>query len=259
MEEKTGTAESSQEKYDRELFNDIAEKYCRKDISASSSIPRRHRLLSTFSVLPRTPGMKILEVGCGCGYSAEYLEGLYGRYIGVDYAARLIEYAREYNRKANASFVVANINDYVPDEELDVVLMIGVLHHFDDYQRTFTHLLRLLKPGGWLLLNEPQSANFLIQAARKARAVLDKGYSSEQRTFSRRQLRTLFEENHLSNIKIVPQGALATPLAEVTLKPDSLFAPVAKMAVLVDKAIESFLAAPLKYFSWNLIVAGQKR
>ncbi len=257
--EKKNAPESFQEKKDRGLFNDIAEKYCRKDISVSSRIPRKYRLLRTLSVLPQMSGVKILEVGCGCGYAADYLAGLYGKYIGVDYAERLIEYAQKYNGKSNASFVVANINDYHPDEKVDVVIMVGVLHHFEDYNRTFRHILDLLKTGGWLVINEPQSGNFFVQIARKARAVLDKGYSAEQGTFSYKRLRKLYEENDLGRIKIIPQGVWSTPFAEVTLKPDFIFGAVARMAVLADTLVESVFGMLLKYISWNLIAAGQKK
>ena len=254
----TGDFDGPREKADRALFNDISEKYWRKDVSASSRTSRRHRLLQTLSPLPLKPGAIVLEVGCGCGYSADFLTGVYGQYIGVDYAERLIAFARKHNGRPNARFVAADINDYASEEKADLVVMVGVLHHFQDPDRTLKHILGLLKPGGWLAVNEPQSGNRLVQIARKIRMALDKGYSAEQRTFSADQLRRLLEQNDLSSVKIIPQGIFSPPLAEVVLKPDLIFGALGKTAVRADAFLESRLGMRLKNISWNLIGTGQK-
>ncbi len=256
---KDENVESELEKKDRELFNTIADTYCKKDMSASSRPPRKQRLIKTLSLLPDSSSFNVLEVGCGCGYTAEYLQGLYSHYTGVDYAEKLIDYAREFNGYDNTDFVAANINDYEPEEKADVILMIGVLHHFDDYEATFRRILELLKPGGWVLINEPQSANLIIQIARKIRAVVDKSYSEDQLSFSSDMLKELFEKSGLENCRIVPQGLFSTPFAEVVFKPDFLFGKVAGTAVLADKISESVFGGLLKYVSWNLIAAGQKK
>jgi len=251
-------SESVLEKKDRELFDDIAEKYCRKDMIASSRIPRKHRLLRTLAAIPLLPGFTVLEVGCGCGYSAAYLEGLYTEYIGVDYAGKLIDFARKKNGGENVRFAAANINDYNPAVKVDLIIMIGVLHHFDEYEKTLKHILGMLKTGGWLVVNEPQSGNLIIQAARKIRTVLDKGYSDDQATFSYRQLKKLFEDQGLHNIRVLPQGVFSTPLAEVPLKPVFIFNTFARLTILLDNVFEAMFGGFLKWISWNLIAAGQK-
>ena len=61
---------------DRQLFNDIAEHYCGKDRTESSRVARRHRLRQTLELVPLDNARTVLEVGCGAGFSADYLEGL---------------------------------------------------------------------------------------------------------------------------------------------------------------------------------------
>jgi len=41
-------------------------------------------LEQTMSILPVSGKIDILEVGCGAGFSAEYLRGRYNRYLGID-------------------------------------------------------------------------------------------------------------------------------------------------------------------------------
>jgi 2-polyprenyl-3-methyl-5-hydroxy-6-metoxy-1,4-benzoquinol methylase len=259
LDSRTERTTAKRAERDRELFNDIADRYAKKDILASSRIPRKHRLLCTFSLVPWRPGLRVLEVGCGCGYSADYLQGLYDEYIGVDYAERLIDYARGMNSREHARFDVADINDYDPGGQVDVVLMVGVLHHFDEHEKAFKHIVGLLKPGGWLVVNEPQSGNPMLQLARKIRGIMDRGYSTDQCTFSRQQLRGLFQAYGLRHIRVVPQGVFSTPLAEVPARPAFVFKAVAKSAVLLDKWSEKLLGRLLLPVSWNLIAAGQKR
>lgn len=252
------TFESELEQRDKKLFNDAAESYSRKDIALSSKLARRHRLLQTISVLPPKSDLSILEVGCGSGYTAEYLSGLYSHYTGIDYSEGLIAYAKKENSGKNIRFIAKNINNFDAEEKFDIVLLIGVLHHFDNYKKTFNNLLKFLKPGGWLLVNEPQSANILIQISRKLRALIDKSYSKDQLTFSPDDLYKLFKGNGLKNCKTFPQGIVSTPLAEVIFKPDCIFGIISKVFALFDRVIEHVFGGLLKYFSWNIIVRGQK-
>ena len=244
---------------DRDLFNDIADRYYRKDIIPSSRIPRKHRLLRTFSVVPWRPGLRVLEVGCGCGYAADYLEGLYADYVGVDYAERLVEYARRLHGRDNVRFEAADINDYRPPGPVDVVVMIGVLHHFDEPDKAFKRIVEMLKPGGWLVVNEPQSGSVFVNIARRIRTALDRDYSSDQRPFSHQRLRGLFASQNLAQVRVLPQGLFSTPLAEIPAKPVVIFGAVAKVLVFLDAWCERSLSRWMRPFSWNLIAAGQKK
>lgn len=243
---------------DRELFNLIAKNYCRKDILSVSRIARKQRLGRTFSVLPANPQARILEIGCGCGFSARYLEGTFAHYDGVDYAENLIRFAREHNSSEKAVFHATDIGDFAPDMKYDVIFMIGVLHHFSHLQVSFDHVVSLLKPGGWILANEPQPSNVLIKMARKIRQGMDPSYSSDQVTLSRKDLRDLYINSGLEQVSVVPQGLFSTPFAEVIVQPQKLFLPIAYFSVLVDRFMERVFGRLLTPFSWNLIAAGSR-
>ncbi len=75
------TRESNQ---DQERFNRIASDYIMKDILPAHRLARINRLEQTMSILPVSGKIDILEVGCGAGFSAEYLRGRYNRYLGID-------------------------------------------------------------------------------------------------------------------------------------------------------------------------------
>lgn len=243
---------------DKALFNEIAQAYCQKDLKPASRLARRQRLRRTLAIVPLAHSISVLEVGCGAGFSPHYLEGLFTHFTGVDYAENLIAYANQYNGGTNVEFHAANIKDYQPETPLDVIFMIGVLHHFDDVESVLEHTLSMLAPGGWFVANEPQSTNILIQGLRALRTRIDKTYSADQIQFSPEDIERLYHEAGLVDISVRPQGLFSTPFAEVAAPPQWLWAPFASLANVLDTALESSLPRILLPLSWNIVAAGRK-
>lgn len=254
----TTFAASGREARDRALFDGIATNYTRKDLHATAAVARRQRLLRTVAAAPLPQQPALLEAGCGAGFSARYLEGRFGRFVGIDYADNLITAARRHNDVPNAHFETANIKHLDLDASFDAVVMIGVLHHLDDMPAAVEQLVKTLKPGGWILANEPQSGNPLIRGARAIRKRMDGGYSDEQDQLSARQLCSLYENAGLADVAVVPQGVFSTPLAEVPLGPTWLTKPIAHACCLADTLIEKACPWLIHRVSWNLIARGRK-
>ena len=249
--------ESVREQADQALFNKIAEHYCRKDLHTSSMVARRHRLRRTLSSVPIGRAPRVLEVGCGAGFSVRYLEGLFGEFCGVDYADELVRYARQHNSAANVRFESCNVKSFCPAEPFDLVFMIGVLHHFDEPEAVLARIRQMVRPGGWIVANEPQSCSPVVQVARRIRSRVDGSYSSDQVQFTPGDLRALFERVGLQRVSVTPQGVFSTPFAEVVLQPQFLSAAASYLAVAVDSVLEATLGRLITPLSWNAIVAGQ--
>ena len=258
MNTTTSTTRDDIERRDRELFDKIAAAYCRKDSARSSSIARQHRLMQTLKAVPEGESGNLLEVGCGAGYAARYLAGRFESYTGVDYSAELIRLADQENAGPNVEFITANVKEFKPSKYPDIIFAIGVLHHLDDLEEAVVGIVNMLRPGGWLVANEPSPANPLVNLARKARKKIDSAYSDEQVELSEQQLRTVFRNAGLESINVAPQGILSTPFAEVILPPQWLTAPISRLACALDAGFERTLCGIAKRLSWNVIVAGQK-
>jgi SAM-dependent methyltransferase len=217
---------------------------------------RRLRLEQTLAKVPGENFDRVLEVGCGAGFGAEYLQGSFDRYVGIDHSRRLIEVAREKNSGEGVRFEAKSIETFEPPFDFDLILMIGVLHHLEKPSRSLKTMVRWLRPGGYLVANEPQPANPLIRVARRARARLDSAYSSDQEEFSPDDLRSLFQGAGLEKIEIDPQGFLSTPFAEVVLGPRHIMMPLARGACAIDRSLERRSTAWKRKLSWNLIARG---
>lgn len=106
------------------------------------------------------PGDTVLDVGCGSGnltLTAKNTAGAKGAVYGIDAAPEMIEVARKKARRANlnVTFDVGLVEKIpYPDATFDVVINRLMIHHLpDDLKRqAFAEILRVLKPGGLLLI-----------------------------------------------------------------------------------------------------------
>lgn len=102
------------------------------------------------------PGERILEVGCGTANFADKLsEKIF--YTGADISDYALEDAeRRLAEKNSRSFVKADA-DKLPfkDEEFDAVLSKFSLEHFPSPKEALSEMIRVLKPGGHLIIIAP--------------------------------------------------------------------------------------------------------
>ncbi|MGE9296787.1 MAG: class I SAM-dependent methyltransferase [Puniceicoccales bacterium] len=252
------TGKSARAQKDQALFDEIAQSYVRKDLIASSQIARRQRLLSTLAAVPGASFKRVLEVGCGAGFTLQYAGEAFESYVGIDYSQKLIDYATANLETDRHAFHCCDAFDFQPSAPFDLVLMIGVLHHVDDDEKLLRQLKTYLAPGGWLVANEPQGANPLIRALRQGRKSLDREFSEDQIEYRASQLEKKYQNAGLANVRVRGQGVFSTPFAEVPMSPQALTAPASKLTVSLDRMLESSCQGLVKAVGWNLVAAGQR-
>lgn len=108
---------------------------------------------------PRT-GERILDCGCGMGFTLRVLAQLYDcRLFGVERNPETVRRARS---ELDASVGVARADATrlpFPDAAFDKVLMTEVLEHIPDEQAALREIRRVLRPGGIYVLSVP-NANY---------------------------------------------------------------------------------------------------
>jgi SAM-dependent methyltransferase len=104
-------------------------------------------------------GKDVVEVGCGSGYGAWLISSLGPRsYVGFDVMPEQIAIA-ERRDLPNARFLVADATSItaLDDACADFVVIFGILHHVGAWPRAIAECRRLLRPGGVLLVEEPDA------------------------------------------------------------------------------------------------------
>ena len=113
--------------------------------------------------LPGLKPGKALDVGTRFGEFAFTLveampEG--SEVIGLECDPKTVEEAKEKNGGKGITFVQGEgAHMDFPDGTFELVAISNTLHHIEDYDAVLREMLRVLRPGGWFLVNEMYSDN----------------------------------------------------------------------------------------------------
>jgi ubiquinone/menaquinone biosynthesis C-methylase UbiE len=109
--------------------------------------------------IPFITGKKVLDTGCGLGYGANFMSGYATEVVGIDYDRETIEQNKKsYSDKKNISFVEGTIPPLpFPDGTFDVVTSYHFIEHLNERKVFIGECIRILKPGGKLLLTTPNT------------------------------------------------------------------------------------------------------
>lgn len=131
-------------------------------------------------------GKEILDIGCSTGTCASnIIDMCNNNYFGIDIDPSYIEVAA--SRSPNGRFMVMDARKMsFQDNSFDLVMFIGVLHHMNDALAIscFKEVLRVLKPGGLVIVAEPVftpgrwMSNMLLRMDRGRNIRTESGYRS---------------------------------------------------------------------------------
>ena len=122
------------------------------------SLPATRELVKLCQILP---GYCVLDVGCGAGRTPVYLAKEYQlRMVGVDIHPGMVAasqaLARRQKVEGRAIFRQADAQDLpFGDNFFDAVITESVTAFTQDQQQAVNEYVRVLKPGGFLGINEP--------------------------------------------------------------------------------------------------------
>lgn len=132
------------------LFKPFSDEYCGMNLASIGLI---------MSLLPPPPA-RILDFGCGGGWTSIFLALRGYRVTGQDIAPDMIDLARENSVRNGLTsdsidFVCGDFESLDGTGEFDGAIFFDCLHHADDEALAIRTAYAALKPGGLLITHEP--------------------------------------------------------------------------------------------------------
>lgn len=198
----------------------------------------------------RVPGADVLEIGCSNGNFAERHIRLKPHWlVGIDMYPQMIEAARQRVPEAEFRVMDAHSLDF-PDQSFDVVVGSSILHHLE-YERAIMEIVRVLRPGGVAIFDEPLRDN---PGGKIYRALTPKARTKEELPLSKKQI--LWADRQFGSATHRFSGLVSTALGLLTsFTGMSANAWPLRMADTIDQAISK---TPLRFWMRRGALVWQK-
>lgn len=118
------------------------------------------RLEKMLTLLALPASVTLLDAGGGTGRVAKALQPQLASVVVIDLSAGMLAQARQ---KELAAASAATESLPFPAESFERVLMVDALHHVFDQRQTIRELYRVLKPGGRMVIEEPDLRVFAVK------------------------------------------------------------------------------------------------
>ncbi len=158
---------------------------------------------------------RIVDVGCGTGRLRPFLGDMIESYAGVD--------AIEYEGLASGiAFIRADLNRDpipVPDHSADVAISIETIEHLENPRAFVRELVRIAKPGGWIVVSTPNQRSILSLGALMVKGHFSafgvRNYPAHQTALLDTDLSRIAADNGLCDVSIEFTRIGRMPLSSV--------------------------------------------
>ena len=156
---------------------------------------------------------RVVDVGCGVGRLRAYLSDIIDSYAGVD----AIQYD---GLPTGVAFMRADLNRDpvpVPDHSADVAISIETIEHLENPRAFVRELVRIVKPGGWIVVTTPNQRSLVSLGALVIKghfsAFGDFNYPAHQTALLDIDLSRIAVESGLRDVAIEFTGVGRMPLS----------------------------------------------
>lgn len=154
--------------------------------------------------LPLSEIHDVLDAGCGTGGAMSHFLGDYGKITGFDLAYRGLAYCKV--RKLDRVFLGSVTEIPLESNRFDLITSFDVLYHVQEDAQAMREFVRLLRPGGYLLVRLPAYEWMKRQHDVQVSTI---------RRYTVPQVRRLFEESGMTSVRLTYANTFLFPLAVI--------------------------------------------
>ncbi|OGF97897.1 MAG: hypothetical protein A2Z06_02045 [Candidatus Glassbacteria bacterium RBG_16_58_8] len=190
------------ERSGRREEKEVWERFWGRDRDIRKVYSNEGRVYRNLSRIVDVRGKTVLEVGGGSGRDSLEMAGEGARCVILDYTLTPLELARSLAREGRGRpFLVCGDALSLPirDRSVDVVFHQGLMEHFRDPDRLLEENRRVLREGGYLLVDVPQ--RYHVYTLLKWPLIrLNRWFAGWETEFSIRELETIFRRHRLQPV-----------------------------------------------------------
>lgn len=105
---------------------------------------------------------RVLDIGCGYGRFSLLSSQVAKEVIGIDFMKNAIDIAntfKNYFEINNAKFINVSLEEYVPKDNFDFIILSGTLEHIIKYKKMIKKISTLLNKNGTFISDSPSEFN----------------------------------------------------------------------------------------------------
>jgi len=204
----------------------------------------------TFDLMNIASGARVADVGCGTGEDVSSLADLVGpsgQAIGLDLSSAMIaEAQKRHADKGNVSFLQASSEGLgLPDNELDAIRADRVLIHVQNPEATLAEFIRVTRPGGRIVLSEPDMHGFWVASDDygTTRLLVNEIANSCVMPYLPRDLWTMMRDHGLKDVRCSIQTLTSSDIKAVSK--------VLDLSLVVKMAVSGGLVSEERAAKWG--------
>jgi len=150
-------------------------------------------------------GWRYLDVGCGVGTAARRIAATSDLYVtGIDIDPKQVEAAKGGATYPNLQYKVMDATKLeFADGEFDVVASRMATHHIPNWERALCEMMRVLRPGGYLLYSDFVFPAWLAKVTRYIRFLNFPSTSALHPLAEKARFVTIYQLRHAAKLDVI--------------------------------------------------------